>query len=476
MQHLASHASNGGGRCAWNPECRRACATATASPVRAPDERAGAASRLRWSASLPAGAPERQRVRGVRPGRGRSSARRHWRGGCATASAATPSISPARRRLRAAVSLRRLFQGKPDQLLGHAMEALREARVARPASVQCRRCWTPRRPPAGVVARGDRPRRPAPRVPAHGRGRRRRAAQFQVPAAAARRRPARCIPRARCCRWPKPTDWCPTSTRAVLRARSRNLGERGADAPPVRLFVCIRRARSPTATTLPGCTGRSKRYRGRRFANGHRPAPGRCAGAPEELAPSSGAADAGIGVGACLSQYLNPAAKPTCCSRLPLGYLRLSPLYRRRRQPPPSATRRGMIHAPMRLGLAVIGPVCRGSTRRGVVDGRHRFHPGNLGAGTRARPQFRFPTTPGALRRCSNAAGAGDDPGWRSGARRRRRRVRASVGSIRPACGPLAGSRWRCLLALFAIAPALRHPRTRTRRQASIQERHGRGN
>ena len=260
-------------------------------------------------------------------------------------------------RLRAAVSYAACSSGKPDQLLDHAMEALREARSA-PHGIAMYK-------PPVQDARDDRLLALLREAIAHDGLRLAfqpvvavdggEEAQFQAllrlpdgdhPMHSARE----VLPLA------EANGLVPDIDRAVLARAIAQLGERGADAPPVRLFV----SHSPrTLADGDHVAWMRQALEARAVAASQIVLDLRLDDAlvhSEELAPEL-ARLADIGVGACLSQYLHGSEADVLLARLPLGYLRLSPRYTA--ADASAAERdeaRGVIQRAHALGLRVIGP------------------------------------------------------------------------------------------------------------------------
>jgi EAL domain-containing protein (putative c-di-GMP-specific phosphodiesterase class I) len=148
----------------------------------------------------------------------------------------------------------------------------------------------------------------------------------------------------------------PEIDRAVIARAIRHLGERGPDAPPVRLFV------SHSPRTL--AEGDHVEWL-RRELEAHAVDAAQLAldlrlddalVHSEELAPAL-ARLAEIGVGVCLSQYLHGSEADVLLAQFPLQYLRLSPRYTA--ADATAAQRdeaRGVIQRAHDLGLRVIGP------------------------------------------------------------------------------------------------------------------------
>jgi len=260
-------------------------------------------------------------------------------------------------RLRAAVSYAACSSGKPDQLLDHAMEALREARVA-PLGIAAYKPPVQDARDDRLLAllreaiAGDGLRLAFQPVVAVDGG---EEAQFQAllrlpegdrPMHSARE----VLPLA------EANGLMPEIDRAVLARAIGHLGDREAGAPPVRLFV----SHSPrTLAEGDHVAWLRQALEAREVAASQLVLDLRLDDAlvhSEELVPElARLADAGVGV--CLSQYLHGSEADVLLGRLPLQYLRLSPRYTA--ADATAAERdeaRGVIQRAHALGLRVIGP------------------------------------------------------------------------------------------------------------------------
>jgi EAL domain-containing protein (putative c-di-GMP-specific phosphodiesterase class I)/CheY-like chemotaxis protein len=260
-------------------------------------------------------------------------------------------------RLRAAVGCAARASGEPAELLDHAMEALREARIA-PQGIAAFKPPVPDArddrllallrealasdglrlafQPVVAVDGGEEPqyqallRLPEPDRPMH-------SAREVLPLAEA-------------------NGLMPDIDRAVLARAIAHLGERAQETPAPRLFV----SQSPRTLAVDDHVewlGRELDARGVSAAQlvldlrlddalVH---------SEELLATLARVADAGIGV--CLSQYLHGSEADVLLAQLPLRYVRLSPRYTA--ADATAAERdeaRGVIKRAHALGLRVIGP------------------------------------------------------------------------------------------------------------------------
>ena len=266
-------------------------------------------------------------------------------------------IAATAQRLRAAVSCATCSGSKPDQLLDHAMEALREARGA-PLGIAMYK-------PPVQDARDDRLLvllREAiahdglrlafqPVVAVDGGEEAQFQALLRLPDGDHPMRSAReVLPLA------EANGLMPQIDRAVMARAIAHLGERAADATPVRLFV----SHSPrTLADGDYVAWLQQALEARGVAASRLLLDLRLDDAllhSEELAPVL-ARLADIGVGAGLSQYLHGSEADVLLTRLPLQYLRLSPRYTAAGASPAERDEaRGVIHRAHALGLRVIGP------------------------------------------------------------------------------------------------------------------------
>ena len=260
-------------------------------------------------------------------------------------------------RLRAAVSHAACSSGKPDQLLDHAMEALREARVA-PLGIAAYK------PPVQdarderllallreAIANDGLRLAFQPVVAVDGGEEAQFQALLRLPEGERPMHSAReVLPLA------EANGLMPDIDRAVLARAIGHLGDRESDAPPVRLFV----SHSPrTLTDGDHVAWLRQALEARDVAASQLVLDLRLDDAlvhSEELAPAlARLADAGVGV--CLSQYLHGSEADVLLGRLPLHYLRLSPRYTA--ADATAAERdeaRGVIQRAHAIGLRVIGP------------------------------------------------------------------------------------------------------------------------
>jgi EAL domain-containing protein (putative c-di-GMP-specific phosphodiesterase class I)/PleD family two-component response regulator len=260
-------------------------------------------------------------------------------------------------RLRAAVGYATCASGKPDQLLDHAMEASRDARIAPSGTAAYQ--------PPVQDARDDRLLallRDAlandglrlafqPVVAVDGGEDAQFQALLRLPETDRPMHSAReVLPLA------EANGLMPEIDRAVLARAIGHLGDREAGAPPVRLFV----SQSPRTLAEAGHAEWLQRELGDRgVAASQLVLDLRLDDAlvhSEELAPMlARLAESGIGV--CLSQYLHGSEADVLLTQLPLQYLRLSPRYTA--ADATAAERdeaRGVIKRAHALGLRVIGP------------------------------------------------------------------------------------------------------------------------
>ncbi|MFT3897818.1 MAG: EAL domain-containing protein [Thermomonas sp.] len=260
-------------------------------------------------------------------------------------------------RLRAAVAYATCAGNKPDQLLDHAMGALREARIA-PLGIAAYQ-------PPVQDARDDRLLallRDAlandglrlafqPVVAVDGGEEPQFQALLRLPEGDRPMHSAReVLPLA------EANGLMPEIDRAVLARALGHLGDREPGAPAVRLFV----SHSPRSLAEGDHVEWLQReLEARGVAASQLVLDLRLDDAlvhSEELAPTLGLL-ANAGVGVCLSQYLHGSEADVLLTRLPLQYLRLSPRYTA--ADATAAERdeaRGVIKRAHALGLRVIGP------------------------------------------------------------------------------------------------------------------------